>query len=328
MSLEEIRIGIQFEGGFTDADPQQRAATIERARTAGIDQFFGADHVSFHTGWGQDGLIRAATVTATAPAQAYYVGVYLLALRHPTVVARQLSTLAETAPGRVILGVGVGGEDRHEMAVCGIDPATRGRRTDECLRILRPLMAGETVTFSGEFLSVEAATIRPVPAVPVPIVVGGRADAALRRAGALGDGWLGIWSTPARYRERLEVVMTHAERLGRASQCTRHGLQLWAGLVSGDDDSTARARERLGARMASMYRVPFERFERYSPVGTADDIAEALLPYLDAGCREFNIALIGRDTAAVIDGAGLIRERLNAADLKRTDPNRAEAASR
>jgi alkanesulfonate monooxygenase SsuD/methylene tetrahydromethanopterin reductase-like flavin-dependent oxidoreductase (luciferase family) len=98
-------------------------------------------------------------------------------------VARQLANLAEMAPGRVSFGVGVGGDDRHEVEVCGVDPRTRGKRTDESLDVLQQLLAGVTVDHDGEFFSLEQARIVPVPDPPIPFYVGGRSDAALRRAG-------------------------------------------------------------------------------------------------------------------------------------------------
>jgi alkanesulfonate monooxygenase SsuD/methylene tetrahydromethanopterin reductase-like flavin-dependent oxidoreductase (luciferase family) len=122
-----------------------------------------------------------------------YVGLYLLPLRHPVTVARQLASIAELAPGRLTFGVGIGGEDRHEIEVCGVDPRTRGRRMDECLEILRAFAAGQPVTFTGEFFSFQDALIVPAPSPAIPLVVGGRPDAAVRRAMRLGDGWLGIW---------------------------------------------------------------------------------------------------------------------------------------
>ncbi len=66
--------------------------------------------------------------------------------------------------GRLTLGVGIGGEDRHEIEICGVDPRTRGRRMDECLQILRALSGGEPVTFEGEFFSLQDALILPAPA--------------------------------------------------------------------------------------------------------------------------------------------------------------------
>src|SRR4030095_390725 len=167
----------------------------------GCDHFFVADHVSFHTGFGMDGLVRAATLAALEPELAVHIGVYLLALRHPVPVARQIATLCESAPGRLLLGVGVGGEDPHEIEICGVDPKTRGRRTDESLSALRALLRGEPVSHAGKFFTFERARSRPAPVPPVLMGGGGRGDAASRRAGRLGDGWLGVWCSPRRYAE-------------------------------------------------------------------------------------------------------------------------------
>jgi alkanesulfonate monooxygenase SsuD/methylene tetrahydromethanopterin reductase-like flavin-dependent oxidoreductase (luciferase family) len=83
--------------------------------------------------------------------------------------------------------------------MCGVDPATRGERMNECLVILRQLLAGTAVSFHGAFFDLDDAVIAPASAASIPIVIGGRSDVAIRRAGRLGDGWLGIWNSPARF---------------------------------------------------------------------------------------------------------------------------------
>jgi len=281
----------------------QRRALLERARRAGLDHVFTADHVSFHTGLGMDGFVRAATIAAQEPELAVYIGVYLLALRHPVPVARQIATLCESAPGRLVLGVGVGGEDRHEIEICGVDPKTRGRRTDESLAALRALLSGEPVSHAGEFFSFEEAWIRPAPDPPVPIVVGGRSGAALRRAGRLGDGWIGVWCSPKRFAEARAEVEGHAS--GRAV-AWRHGLQVWVGL--GADRGAAR--ERLSRAMEGFYRIPFERFEKYCPYGGPEEIADFLAPYVSAGARDFNVMAVAPSSERAIDGVAEVRERL------------------
>src|SRR5262249_49773349 len=150
-------------------------------------------------GAGSDGLITATSLLAAHAELPVYVGLYLLPLRHPVPVARQLATIAQLAPGRLTLGVGIGGEDPHEIEVCGVDPKTRGRRMDECLRILRGLANGTPVTFQGEFFSLNDALILPAPSPRIPLIVGGRSEAAVARAARLGDGWLGIWVSPRRF---------------------------------------------------------------------------------------------------------------------------------
>lgn len=271
----------------------------------GIDHVFVADHVSFHVGTGMDGLINAATLTALHPSLKVCVGVYLLALRHPVVVSRQLATLAESAPGQLILGVGVGGEDRNEIAMCGVDPATRGRRTDECLAVLTGLFSGEPMDFDGEFFSFKRAWIKPHPQPQIPIVIGGRADASLARAARYGDGWLGIWSTATRYAEVIKQVDTQASAHLRPTP-HMHGIQIWAGI----DKNRDHARARLSKAMQNFYQVPFERFEKYSPFGTAAEVAEYLAPYRDAGCRLFNIMPVAESEEAGIAAVAEIKQRL------------------
>jgi alkanesulfonate monooxygenase SsuD/methylene tetrahydromethanopterin reductase-like flavin-dependent oxidoreductase (luciferase family) len=285
------------------ADADMGRALLERARSAGIDHVFVADHVSFHTGFGMDGLVRAATLAALEPGLAVHIGVYLLALRHPVPVARQIATLCESAPGRLVLGVGVGGEDRHEIEICGVDPKTRGRRTDESLAALRALLSGEPVSHDCEFFSFERALIRPAPDPPVPIVVGGRSSAALRRAGRLGDGWLGVWCSPRRYGEARAEVEAHGS--GR-QVAWRHGLQVWAGL----DPDRDTARDRLSRAMEAVYKISFERFEKYCPYGSPELIAEFLAGYVAAGARDFNVMAVAGSTEQAIDGVAEIRERL------------------
>jgi alkanesulfonate monooxygenase SsuD/methylene tetrahydromethanopterin reductase-like flavin-dependent oxidoreductase (luciferase family) len=261
--------------------------------------------VSFHAGIGMDGLIQVATAASLVPELPIHVGVYLLALRHPVPVARQIATLCESAPGRLVLGVGVGGEDRHEIEVCGVDPRTRGRRTDESLIALRGLLRGEPFSHDCEFFAFENAWIRPAPDPPVPIVIGGRSNAALRRAARLGDGWLGVWCSPRRYLAALARV--ESEAAGR-KVAWRHGLQVWVGL---DDDRT-RARERLAKRMQGVYRIPFERFEKYSPYGPPREVADFLAGYVEAGCREFNVMAVAESPERAVDGVAAIRDRLAA----------------
>jgi alkanesulfonate monooxygenase SsuD/methylene tetrahydromethanopterin reductase-like flavin-dependent oxidoreductase (luciferase family) len=282
---------------------ERRARLVRLAADAGLDHLFVADHVSFHGGVGMDGLVNAATLTATDPRLAVHVGVYLLALRHPVPVARQLATLAESAPGRIVLGVGIGGEDRHEIEVCGVDPKTRGRRTDEALAALRPLLAGQPVTHRGEFFSFTDARIVPAPEPPIPIVVGGRSDAAVRRAARHGDGWLGVWCSPRRYREVVDEIAARASEFGRRDVRWRHGLQLWVG--AGD------SRDRLARAMEGFYRVPFERFERYSPYGPPEKVAALLAGYVEAGCESFNVDAIADSEEGAIEFVAEVRRLLN-----------------
>jgi alkanesulfonate monooxygenase SsuD/methylene tetrahydromethanopterin reductase-like flavin-dependent oxidoreductase (luciferase family) len=278
---------------------------MERVAAAGLDHVFFADHVSFKAGMGMDGMVQAAALSQLHPTLKIYLGVYLLALRHPVTVARQLATLGEMAAGRIVFGVGVGGEDRHEMEVCGIDPRTRGRRTNECLEIVRGLLTGEPLDFDGEFYQLDQALIVPAPEPTIPITIGGRSAAALDRTARYGDGWLAVWRSPERVRADIGYIEEKAAELGR-DHTFSHGLQLWCGLDA--DRSTARGL--VATRMEHFYRVPFDRFEPYTPFGNPAEIADYLRPFVAAGCETLNLTMCAATVEAAIEGAGEVKRLL------------------
>jgi probable F420-dependent oxidoreductase len=116
--------------------------------------------------------------------------VFILPLRHPFQTARSVVTLDRVSGGRVTLGIGVGWLE-EEFRAAGIDFASRGRRTDEMLEAMRLLWTGDAVEFHGDHVDFEPARLRPVPAGPIPVTVGGHTRPALRRA-ARHDGWFAL----------------------------------------------------------------------------------------------------------------------------------------
>lgn len=306
--MSDLVIGTVATPAMLSGDWQTRRQLIAEVSEQHIDHLFMADHVSFLGGSGMDAMINAATLAAMHPTLKICLGVYLLALRHPVPVARQLSTLALSAPGRIILGVGVGGEDRHEMEVCGIDPKTRGRRTNECLEIIRHLGSGQPLDFSGEFFQLEDARIKPAVNPPIPIVVGGRTDAAIRRAGLYSEGWLGVWCSANRFASATKEAEAIATEHGRRDVPWQHGLQVWVGV----DEDKNEARRHVAEQMQAFYKMPFEAFEKYSPYGGAEEIADFLRPYVEAGCKIINIKPCARDESTGIAAVARVRELLKA----------------
>jgi alkanesulfonate monooxygenase SsuD/methylene tetrahydromethanopterin reductase-like flavin-dependent oxidoreductase (luciferase family) len=305
VTQDSLRIGI-FPTTGSLGETGDAAGHLARVHDAGIDHVCCGDHVSFFVGAGVDGLLQATALAMLQPTLPIMTGVYLLPLRHPVLVARQLSDLGQLAPGRLIFGVGIGGEDRHEVEICGVDPATRGRRMEECLAVLRELLTGAPTTFHGEFFDLDDALVLPAPAPLPPIVVGGRSDAAARRAGRLGDGWLGIWNSARRFAEVVDIVAAEAARAGRDDPPTRYAMQVWCGIA----DTKERARARLAPAMEAFYQIPFEQFEKYSPYGTPDDVAEFLGPYVEAGCTMFNLIPQADDRESALAGAAAVKKLL------------------
>ncbi len=112
-----------------------------------------------------------------------------LPLRNPVLAAKQATSVAVLTGSRLALGVG-SSPWREDYQVLGVPWADRGRRLDEEIAIIRGLSAGGYFAYHGAIFDLPPVKIAPVPAEPVPILIGGHSDAALRRAARMGDGWL------------------------------------------------------------------------------------------------------------------------------------------
>jgi alkanesulfonate monooxygenase SsuD/methylene tetrahydromethanopterin reductase-like flavin-dependent oxidoreductase (luciferase family) len=283
-----------------------RSKLFERMAAAGIDHVMVGDHVMFHGGVGNDGLTDAASVVTATDDLDVYLAVYLMVLRHPLLVARQIVTVAQLAPGRLTLGLGIAGDDRREVEACGVDPRTRGRRMDEALGLVRRLLTGEIVTHDGEFFRLDEARLLPTPERPVPLIVGGRSEAALRRAGRLGDGWLGIWTSAARCGQAIAAVEQHGADSERTGVEWQHGMTFWCGF--GADRAEAHAR--VAPAMENLYRLPFSTFERWIPHGTPAEVVDFVVPFVEAGATTLNFIPFAGSDEAGIDAVAEVRALL------------------
>jgi len=112
-----------------------------------------------------------------------------LPVRDPVLVAKQATSTAVLTGNRLVLGVGTS-PWREDYEVLGVPWPGRGRRMDEAVAIVRGLSAGGYFSYQGEIFHLPPVKISPVPSEPLPILIGGHSDAALRRAARAGDGWL------------------------------------------------------------------------------------------------------------------------------------------
>jgi len=160
--------------------------------------------------------------------------------------------------------------------------------------------------FDGEFFHLENAMIRPEVTEPAPILVGGRSDAAIARAARHGDGWFGIWVSASRYAKAIEQMQGLASDAGRPDVQWHNALNVWCGVGAQQRD----ARGYVATAMENFYGIPYERFERWSPAGSPEHIADFLAPYVEAGCHTFNVIACGESVEAEIAAVGEIRKRL------------------
>ena len=155
-------------------------------------------------------------------------------VRNPLLLAKQATSTAVLTGGRLSLGVGTS-PWREDYDILGADWASRGKRLDESIAILRGLAAGGYFEYHGTTTDLPPVKIAPVPAEPIPVLIGGHADAALRRAARIGDGWMHGGGDPAdlpRLLARLADLRRQVpERAGRPFEV--HVISLDAYTVDG-----------------------------------------------------------------------------------------------
>jgi probable F420-dependent oxidoreductase len=160
-----------------------------------------------------DPLVTIGALAAVTTRIRFQTSVLKLPLRDPLLVAKQASTLAVLSGDRLTLGVGLSWMP-EEFRFTRTDMSTRGARTDEAIEIIRLVCGGDGprwVEYHGEHHDFDRLTIAPAPTTPVPILVGGHSDAALRRAARLGDGWISA-NKPL---DELEPSIARLEELRR-----------------------------------------------------------------------------------------------------------------
>ncbi len=267
-------------------------ALVARAEADGWDAIWLSDHVEF-TEPMLDPLVQLAHLGACSERLRFGTAVYLLPLRHPVHVAKQVATLDRLLGGRFDFGVGVGGEFPNEFDACGVSVHERGARMDEALPLLRRLWSGETVRHAGRFYAQRETRLLPTPRQPggPPILTGGRADAALRRAGRLADGWISYVVTPEQYRDALAKIAAEAQRARRELARFETGHLIFLALGS----TRERALEQAAATLSQRYAMDFRRAtDRYAALGTPADVAERIAEFHRAGMRHLIVDVVGR----------------------------------
>ncbi len=273
-------------GAFLSPHPsEEQFALAQRVEALGFDSIWTGDHVSFHNPL-YESLTLMASYAGITKRIKLGTAVYLLALRHPTVVAKITSTLDVLSQGRLIFGVGVGGENPKEFEACGIPHNERGARVNEGIEVLRALWTQTPASFSGRFVKFDKVSIDPKPVQPggPRIWIGGRSDAALQRAGRLGNGWVSYVVTAERYKQSVEKIRAAAQAAGRdlSGFETAHLTFITVG------KDHAKARDSWVRRLSKRYNQDFGPLaERYGFIGTPGQCVEQIERFVAAGCRYF-----------------------------------------
>jgi probable F420-dependent oxidoreductase len=296
---EHLSIGIQTIHRRTEPATgpwfptiDELVAVVELVDRCGYDSLWVGDHISFPVPI-FDPLLQLSQAAVVSRRLTLGTSVLLLPLRHPTPVAKQVTTLDHLTEGRLILGVGVGGEFPKEYAACDVPHNERGARLTEGVQVLRKFFSGEPVSHQGRFYGpFEDVPMRPPPRQSggPPIWFAGRKEAALLRIGRLGDGYLAYVITPDMYRAALETIAIAANAAGRSPGPFGTGHLLFTRLDNTYESALDRATETLSVRYAMDFR---KAAARYCALGTPEQVAERIREFHAAGVRHVVLDLLG-----------------------------------
>jgi probable F420-dependent oxidoreductase len=227
-----MRFGLRYASIGRYANGAAAVELAQAAEAAGFDSIWTVEHVvvphayqsrypyspTGRMGAGledfpiPDPLIWLAYIASATRTIKLGTAILILPQRNPVVTAKAVATLDHLAGGRrVLLGIGVGWL-AEEFAALGVPFEDRGARTDEYVAAMRTLWTQERASFKGQFVSFTDVFCRPLPAAPIPIIVGGDTKAAARRAGRIGDGYFPARGAPAELFEEMRRAAVEAGR--------------------------------------------------------------------------------------------------------------------
>jgi len=302
---DRVRIGMMFPAGGR-VESLRFAA---RAEAAGLDSLWVGDHVAFHVPI-PDAFTALAFLAAATERVMLGTAVYLLPLRPPVQVAKAAASVDRLSGGRLVFGVGVGGEYPPEFEASGVPVGERGARTDEAIPLLRRLWREERVRYDGRFFRFGplVLTPRPVQVGGPPILIGGRAPVAMRRAGRLGDGYVSTMTSPERYRSNLEGIEREARAAGRDVEVFATAALLFTAV----DRSYDAALERAATLLGRLYARPFrDAAAKYCLLGRPEDCLAGIRRFVDAGVRHLILAPLG-DPNELLDVVARLVEPVHA----------------
>src|SRR5471032_1356411 len=253
---------------------------IDMCEAGGVDSIWQTDRIVSP----QPFLESMATMAALAGRtrrMRFGMNVVSLAFRDPVLLAKQCSTIDVLSDGRLLPAFGIGSPLAPEWEALGMDTKTRGRKTDECLEIIRRLWREESVDFNGAFYKLKGAAIAPKPVQPdLPMWIGGSSDAAIRRTARIGTGWQAGAETPELVGSVIAGIKAALLETGRTIDEDHYGAAFAFRFGGPDDPGVAKVMEQYRARTG---RDPRDTFA----MGDAEVILRRLKDYIDVCASKF-----------------------------------------
>ena len=310
--MKQVKIGVGFglwRLGMPSA--QAIAQVAERAEDWGLDSFWLSDHLLAPSPE-LDVVATLSLLASRTSRMKLGPSVLLLNLRNPLLVAKSFASLDYLSNGRMVMAVGTGA-NLADYAACGIPLEGRGKRLDEGIEVLRSVWTNKSASYHGRYFNFDNVTIDPPPTArtnndsgTMDIWVGGRSDAALKRAARLADGFFASFQTPEEFGVSMAKIRDYAAGYGRANARIESGLILLCRIAS----SRERALEEMQPMLTAMGRGA-EAYLEQTVYGSADDVIKRLSEYVSKGLDKFvlwpiaepeawpkQIELVGREIAS------------------------------
>jgi probable F420-dependent oxidoreductase len=228
-------------------------------------------------------MTAMAAIAARTSRLKFGPSVLITPFRSPVMAARELAMIDYLSNGRMLPAFGIGAEQEREFLAAGVPFKERGRRTDEAIAIMRRCWDEDEVTFAGEFWKLDRITVLPKPIQrPFPLWIGGNSEAAMKRAGRLGDGWIPSFITPARLAEGVKKTQEFAAESRREVPADHFGVLVYFCL----DDDPARAAA-MAAPFVPRNRVDDATLAQCTAFGPPSLVRERLEQYVAGGASKF-----------------------------------------
>jgi len=278
----KVRIGISLGDGALDAgSPESVLEFIDDCERWDIDSVWVSDRIAAPRPT-FDPIVFMAYLASRLRNMKFGTSALVLPTRPPVLLAKQLATLDYLCKGRLLLVVGIGGDDSRDFDAVGVRKEERGKRGDEAITLMKKLWSEENVNFEGQFYSVRDLTLLPRPYQKggPPVWVGGRSKAAFRRAGRLADGWLASSVTPGEVAAGIEAIRSNAAEVGREIPEDHYGVLVPFCLARDEDEA-------LRVAGSSIRRRPDISPTEYSALGTPEQVRLKLKEFENAGATKF-----------------------------------------
>ncbi|MAF37474.1 MAG: LLM class F420-dependent oxidoreductase [Chloroflexi bacterium] len=226
-------------------------------------------------------------------------GIVVAPLYDPVILAKMVASVDQVSGGRLDFGIGISGQrgTKIEFDAVGVDVHTRGKRTDEMLQVMKRLWTEEHVSHHGDFFHFDDVTLLPFPAQkPYPAIwVSGRSEAAMRRAGVMGDGWYPYLFSVRRVKASNDMVRQYAAEAGRDLTGFHWGLNQPTAISSDASEALALAVSNVGERYVTPERSAESIARSLCIAGTPEDCIKAVEDRVDAGVEHINLGFLASE---------------------------------